>query len=193
MTHWPDTSLKKTMENHMDFITLQVTKMALFTIVHNFRSLTWPVPPNQHIQEWGSICKIPHTDGYRTWLKELCNYEDSLDNMPGGYNLLNAQLSFFTNSSMPQPAKMNHRLLPGSWYNTLLQQSHPTIWPQNAASYNIILSQRKAVRKALSKASLQHSIMRPFLWEWKEIEKKLLELLLIHGHTCWWIGKATCC
>jgi hypothetical protein len=23
----------------------------------------------------------------------------------------------------------------------------------------------------------------------KEIEKKLLELLLIHGHVCWWIGR----
>ncbi len=163
--HWLDTSLKKTMQNHMDFTILQVTKMALFTTVHNLRSLTWLIPPNQHIKEWGSICKILCTDDYRTWLKEWYNYEDSLDNMPGGSNLLNAQLSFFTNSSMPWAAKMNHH--PGSWYNTLLQQSDPIIWPQNAVSYNIILSQRKAIRKALSKASLEHSIKRPFSWKWK--------------------------
>ncbi len=188
--HWPDTSLKKTMQNHMDFAILQVTKLALFTTVHNLRSLTWLIPPNQHIKEWGSICKILHTDDYRTWLKEWYYYEDSLDNMPGGYNLL----SFFTNSSMPQAAKMNHHLLPGSWYSTLLEQSHPIIWSQNAVSCNIILSKKCSQEGTIkSIISAQHKETLLIEMKVKEIEKKLLESLLIHGDMCWWIGKATCC
>jgi len=127
-------------------------------------------------------------------LKQWYYYEDSLDNMPGGYNLLNAQLSFFTDSSMPQAAKMNHHLLPGSWYSTLLEQSHPIIWPQNAVSYNIILS-KKCSQEGTIKSIIAAQHEETLLMEMrvKEIEKKLLELPLIHGHMCWWIGKATCC
>jgi hypothetical protein len=102
---------------------------------------------------------------------------------------LYAQLSFLTNSSTAQAANMDYLLLSGSWYNALVQRSQPILWPHNAVSKKYHTVTKKGSQEGTIKSIIARQHKETFIMEMKsetmkEIEKKLLELLLVFMDIC---------